>query len=110
VTDITVRLFDFLSLSWQGFSCRFRFLRFPLLSNHNSSSCYAQLNVKSVSETCKRTTKILLHILRNLLVPARLLQQLIMPGLRLEPSPDEDDSGQLVVRHRWVSMFCCDPN
>jgi hypothetical protein len=55
-----------------------------------------QISVRTILATCKRSVKVVLHILRSILLPAHLLQQLLMPGLRLQ------EEG---VRHRAIELL-----
>ena len=66
-----------------------------------------QMNVTAIAETCKRSSKVVLHILRGILLPVRLLQQLVMPGLRFESPGGADQEGQLVVRRRSIELLDC---
>jgi hypothetical protein len=52
--------------------------------------------VRTILATCKRSVKVVLHILRSILLPVPLLQQLLMPGLRIQ------EEG---VRHRSIELM-----
>jgi hypothetical protein len=59
-----------------------------------------QLSVRTILATCKRSVKVVLHILRSILLPAPLLQQLLMPGLKFQ----EEEGGE-GVRHRAIELL-----
>jgi hypothetical protein len=60
------------------------------------TSSAVQVSVRTILATCKRSVKVVLHILRSILLPVHLLQQLLMPGLRLQ------EEG---VRHRSIELL-----
>jgi len=65
-----------------------------------------QISGASIAETCKRSSKVVLHILRSILLPARLLQHLVMPGISYHQQ-EEEEGGEVEVRRRSIELLDC---